>query len=113
MLESILQITQWDGSLFSLRLTTSVETPSVFLTRITTHFQRDETLSVAPGRQEAQAGRQPVHYSAGKLIAKGSGSAVIPVFRAMAQTVCNSTGQYPGLALIKSPLACAGRGGRA
>lgn len=39
-------------------------------------------------RKEAKKGPQPTHYSAGKLVVKDSGSVVIPVSRATAQTVC-------------------------
>lgn len=54
-------------------------------------FQK-ENVACGSRRQEAQEGGQqgpePTRYSAGKLVAKDSGSVVIPTSRATAQTVC-------------------------
>lgn len=63
-------------------------------------------------RKEANKGPEPTRYSAGKLVAKDSGSVVIPTSRATAQTVC--TTQVSALASLteKVPVACVVRGGR-
>lgn len=83
----------------------------MFLTGATASFQK-ENVACGSRRQEAKKGPQPAHYSAGKLIAKDSGSVVIPMSRATVQTVCITQGNALASLTQKNPCGVCGERGQ-